>query len=72
MISNIRLSRIGHPRATFWAMVLLAVVLLGLGLWADTYLPQMSTTNPDVINSESDNSIASSKKTWRGPSQLGL
>lgn len=33
--TNIRLSRISHPRATAWAMTLLIVVFLGFGLWAE-------------------------------------
>jgi len=33
--TNIRLSRISHPRATFWAVTLLIVVFLSFGLWAE-------------------------------------
>jgi len=37
--NNIRLSRISHPRATFWAMALLVVVFIGFGVWAEAALP---------------------------------
>ena len=36
---DFRLSRISHPRATLWAMILLALVFLGLGLLAGAFAP---------------------------------
>jgi hypothetical protein len=36
--NNIRLSRISHPRATFWAIALLVVVFLGFGVFAEAAL----------------------------------
>lgn len=42
--NNIRLSRISHPRATLWAMVLLIVVFLGFGVWAEATLPTANTS----------------------------
>ncbi len=38
--NNIRMSRISHPRGTFWAMLLLTVVFLGFGVWAEACLPE--------------------------------
>ena len=43
---NIRLSRISHPRATGWAMVLLVIVFLGFGIWAEATLP---ATNASAV-----------------------
>ena len=37
--SSFRLSRISYPRATLWAMILLALVFLGFGLLAEAYVP---------------------------------
>jgi len=37
--NSFRLSRISHPRATLWAMVLLALVFLFFGLAAQAYVP---------------------------------
>ncbi len=37
--SGFRLSRISHPRASLWAMILLLVVFLGFGLAAQAYVP---------------------------------
>ena len=34
-----RLSRISYPRATLWAMILLALVFLCFGLVAQAYVP---------------------------------
>ncbi len=34
-----RLSRVSHPRATLWAMLLLALVFLGFGLVAEAFVP---------------------------------
>ena len=42
--TNIRLSRISHPRATVWAMGLLVVVFLGFGIWADAAMPAVNTS----------------------------
>ena len=42
--TNIRLSRISHPRATGWAMALLVVVFLGFGIWAEATLPAVDTS----------------------------
>ena len=36
---SFRLSRISHPRATLWAMLLLALVFLCFGLVAEAYVP---------------------------------
>ena len=41
--NNIRLSRISHPRATFWAMALLIIVFVGFGIWAEASLPGLQT-----------------------------
>ncbi|MCR9261106.1 MAG: hypothetical protein NXH95_15385 [Pseudomonadaceae bacterium] len=48
--NNIRLSRISHPRATFWAMALLIIVFLGFGIWAEASLPdlQAQTLTPEA------------------------
>jgi hypothetical protein len=35
MNHSIRLSRISHPRATIWALALVAAVFLAFGAWAD-------------------------------------
>lgn len=35
---NIRLSRVSHPRASLWAMLLLVVVFLGFGVVAEACL----------------------------------
>lgn len=59
MISHIRLSRIGHPRATLWAMALLALVFLALGLWAEAYLPGMGAVDTQINDFETLGSI-----TW--------
>ena len=58
MISNMRLSRIGHPRATLWAIALLALVFLALGLWAEAYLPEMGTVDTEISNFETAGSAA--------------
>jgi hypothetical protein len=42
--TNIRLSRISHPRATVWAMALLVVVFLGFGIWAEAAMPTINTS----------------------------
>lgn len=39
--SSFRLSRISNPRATFWAMILLALVFLCFGLVAQAYVPEI-------------------------------
>lgn len=39
MNHSIRLSRIRHPRATIWALALMAVVFLAFGAWAGTTQP---------------------------------
>ena len=46
MTNNIRMSRISHPRATLWAMLLLAVVFLGFGMWAEACLPDNEIAVP--------------------------
>ena len=58
MLSNIRLSRIGHPRATWWAVALLVVVFLGLGLWAEAYLPDVGSTAPQISELEPSQQLA--------------
>ncbi len=48
--NNIRLSRISHPRATFWAITLLIVVFIGFGIWAEASVPGLHAQQltPDV------------------------
>ena len=41
--SSFRLSRISNPRATLWAMILLALVFLCFGLVAEAYVPEIDT-----------------------------
>jgi hypothetical protein len=47
---NIRLSRISHPRATFWAITLLIVVFVGFGIWAQASVPSLhgQALTPDM------------------------
>lgn len=33
-----RISRVSHPRATIWAAILLVVVFLGFGVWAEAHV----------------------------------
>ena len=40
---NIRLSRVSHPRASVWAMLLLVIVCLGFGVVAEACLDEDST-----------------------------
>jgi hypothetical protein len=47
MYYNHRLSRIAHPRGTLVAMILLTVVFLGFGMWAEAHHV------PAVVNGES-------------------
>ena len=42
--STFRLSRISNPRATLWAMILLALVFLCFGLVAQAYVPEIDPT----------------------------
>lgn len=48
--NNIRLSRISHPRATFWAITLLIVVFIAFGIWAEASVPGLhaQAMTPDV------------------------
>ena len=39
--SSFRLSRISYPRATLWAMILLALVFLSFGLVAQAHVPEI-------------------------------
>ncbi len=41
MKDNFRLSRISHPRASLWAMALLAVVFVAFGVWAEASVPML-------------------------------
>ena len=43
MNHSIRLSRISHPRATIWALALVAAVFLAFGAWTDA-----RATGPDA------------------------
>ena len=38
--SSFRLSRISYPRATLWAMIMLALVFLCFGLVAQAHVPE--------------------------------
>ena len=40
MISNIRFSRISHPRATVWSLALLVIFFLGFGVWVEACTPE--------------------------------
>jgi hypothetical protein len=40
MYGQFRLSRFSYPRATWWVMLLIAVVFLAFGLFAEAWLPQ--------------------------------
>ncbi len=42
--ANIRLSRVSYPRGTWWVMLLLALVFLTFGIWAEACLPEAQTT----------------------------
>lgn len=42
---NIRLSRVSHPRASLWAMLLLVVVFLGFGVVAEACLEPEAQSN---------------------------
>jgi len=37
-----RISRVSHPRATIWATLLLVVVFLGFGVWAQAHISEPS------------------------------
>lgn len=41
---NIRLSRVSHPRGSIWAMLLLIVVFLGFGVFAEACLIEDTAT----------------------------
>ena len=43
---NIRMSRISHPRATWFAFALLIVVFLTFGIWAEASLPEVQSATP--------------------------
>ena len=45
MKDSFRLSRISHPRASLWAMALLAVVFAAFGVWAEAAVPMLETAN---------------------------
>lgn len=48
-IGDMRMSRLGHPRASLFAMVLLAVVFLLFGLFASAVEPSYSSA-PNTLN----------------------
>ncbi len=48
-IGEMRMSRIGHPRASLFAMILLAVVFLLFGLFASAVEPSYSPA-PNTVN----------------------
>ncbi len=43
-----RISRIAHPRATVWAIVLLVVVFLGFGVWAQAHVMDAPAFTPEA------------------------
>ena len=47
---SFRLSRISHPRATLWAMILLALVFMGFGLIAEAHTTGTATTAPGSVD----------------------
>ncbi len=50
MKDNFRLSRISHPRASLWAMALLAVVFVAFGVWAEASVPMLETARDHGSN----------------------
>ena len=52
MKDSFRLSRISHPRASLWAMALLAVVFAAFGVWAEAAVPMLETANGQVSGLE--------------------
>lgn len=47
---DFRLSRVSHPRATFWAILLLTLVFLGFGLAAEAFVPPATLAGSGIAN----------------------
>ena len=54
---DFRLSRISHPRATLWAMILLALVFLGFGLVAEAFVPAAALSASGSLDLQTGESV---------------